>query len=177
MPAAFTSIDPVAGVGYATQLSQWQAVFANTIFLREKVQVGRMTASVTKNANTTFGDLTGLSFTVQPSEVWLFAAFLYAQAANATPNMKFTFTGPAAPTSVVFGVLGSGIPITAGFVSALGSSAIYTKGTVDEVLVLSGTIVNAANAGTMQAQFAQNTSNASNSVITLNSSILAVRID
>lgn len=177
MPAAFTSTDPVAGVGYATRLLDWQAVFANTVFMREKFATGRMASAVTKNASTAFGDLTGLSFPVAASETWMFLALLAASAASATPNMKFTFTGPTAPTSVMFGVLGNAIDITAGFITSLGGTVAYTKTTIDELVLLGGCLVNGANAGTMQAQFAQNTSNASNSVININSSILAVRID
>ena len=177
MPSAFTSVDPVAGQGYATQISHWQTVWANTQFLKEKFQGGRMLASVTKNANTTYADLTGLSFTVAASEVWQWVCFLYATAANATPNMKFTFTGPAVPTYVAFGVLGNAIDITQGFNTTMGADVIYTKTTINELIVLSGIIVNGANAGFVQAQFAQQVSNASNSVISLNSSIFAVRID
>lgn len=134
------------------------------------------TASVTKNANTTYADLTGLSFSVAAGENWVFMCGLFATAASATPNMKFTFTGPATPTAVTFGAVGSGIPITSGYQAAFGSDCVYTKIAVPEILWLGGHLRNGANAGTVQPQFAQQTSNASDSVIVGNSFLLALRL-
>jgi hypothetical protein len=134
------------------------------------------TAAVTKNTSTSYSDLTGLAFSVAAGENWAWVGAFYATAASATPNMKFTYTGPAAATAITFGVFGFATPITAGYVSAFGSDAIYTKGVIPEIICTAGLLRNGASAGTVQAQFAQNTSNASNSIINAESWILALRL-
>jgi hypothetical protein len=140
------------------------------------IQVVRQTTIITKNNSAAYADLTGLAHAIAANETWVYLAGLWATAASATPNMKFTLTGPASPTAVLFGLLGNAIPITQGFNTTFGSDAIYTKTVLNEVLLLLAIVRNGANAGTVQLQFAQNTANASNSSIQQDSFMLAARL-
>lgn len=142
--------------------------------------LGRLTADATKNANTTFGDLTGLSFSVAANTTYTFEVRLKV-IGNTTANAKFTFTGPAAPTAVIFGGI-SGITPTATnntaentFGNAVKLNLAGTNNT-EMWLVIGGIVRNGANAGTVQTQYAQLTSDATNLTIRAESFLLATRM-
>jgi hypothetical protein len=136
----------------------------------------RSTADLTKNASVAFSDITGLVFSIGANETWvvLYAIHLIS---NAAADAKFQLVGPAAPTAVRFGgsteTAGLGAADVTGFSTVVHLS---TVGTVDEMKFLTATIRNGANAGTVQLQAAQDTSNASNSIFYTDSSLIAFRI-
>jgi len=133
----------------------------------------RSTANFTKNNNTTFGDVTGLSFAIGANDVWAFRFVFQENDAVATP--KYTVTGPAAPTAVWFGASRNGA--TAGAVSAFGSTIVGpAAGGVDLEITIEGLVRNGANAGTVQMQMAQNAANASNNIIYADSYVMAWRV-
>ncbi len=134
------------------------------------------TGNTTKNADTAFGNVTGLSFAVAASANYKFV-FIIHGVSNNTANWKFTLTGPAAPTAVRYGIVSYQSTAAASDVSAF-SATIEASGTTgqDACLLLCGDLRNGANAGTVQFQFAQSTSNASNSVVYAESSVIAFRI-
>ena len=125
-----------------------------------------------KNADTTLANLAGMSFPVLSGEEWMFLAVSFTSG-NATADVKYTVTAPAASTGR-FGLSGSGIPLTAGSSSTFGNAvAMAVSDSVTQVLV-SGYVVAGAN-GTVQIQAAQNTSDASDTVFYANSFIIALR--
>lgn len=127
----------------------------------------RTTSDFIKNANTTLGDVTGLSFAIGASEVWAFLAAAY-YISNASADLKYNLTVPSG-ASGRYGV-SQGTQVTIGTTIVLG-----TDGT-DDSHVFVGTVVNSTTAGTVQLQAAQNSSHASNTTIYTNSSMLAVKI-
>lgn len=137
---------------------------------------GRMTSDQTKNANTTLINLTNLTFTVAANEVWIFLCLLRT-ATNQTANIKFDSTVPSGAAGI-HGVIQQNTTAQQG--TAGTTIGTITVGVGDNTFGLSmlywGVVVNGANAGAVQAQFAQNTSNASNTVVYTHSSIIAVRI-
>lgn len=142
-------------------------------------KIARVTADVTKNASTVFGDVTGLSFAIAANETWAFEVRL-KQIGTSVANAKYTFTGPAAPTGVMFGVM-SGITPTVSnnqaavaFGTAVDANLPGTSNT-EILIMISGCVRNGANAGTVQLQFAQLASEASNLIIRAESFLEATR--
>lgn len=141
----------------------------NYLYLVTAVQ----TADVTKNANTTFADLTGLAFTVASGEVWVFAAVSFTSGAAAA-DVKYTVTAPATTTGR-FGLAGSGIPITAGSTTTFGGAVAMTVSDTVTQVCITGKLT-AGGAGTVQIQGAQNTSDASDTVFYSSSFLVAMRV-
>lgn len=136
----------------------------------------RCTADLTKNANTTLSNITGLTFSVGANEVWAFQ-FLLRGITTSVADWKLTLTGPAAPTAVWFGLVTAnqqttGTKVVTAFGSALSVDGIGTE----DALIISGLLQNGANAGAVQAQMAQLASEATNTVIRADSYVLAWRI-
>lgn len=138
---------------------------------------GRLAADFTKNASVALSDVTALSFAVAASEVWAFRVAMRAASAAAA-DWRFRFTGPAAPTSVWYGCThtdGTNPAAAAAF-----STDIFNTGfgaTIWNLVTLEGLLRNGANAGTVQFQAAQWTSDVSNSVITAGAYIQAWRVE
>ena len=140
------------------------------------VAVARQTADVTKNANVTVANLTGLSFAIGASQTWFWQASLFGNS-NAAADYRFSVTGPAAPTAVWYGFLTANDPFaTSGAANAFATEVLASSTGGNELILASGTIRNGANAGTVQLQFAQGTSNASDSKIFTDSHLMAWRI-
>ncbi len=118
----------------------------------------RKTGDQTLVTTTTFADVTNLSFAVGASETWGWVVYLHG-VAPAAADWKFTFTGPAAPTAVRFGVVGVGAAGATG-IGAQSASAFATAIQVEadsqeELIILQGYLRNGVNAGTVQLQAAQ----------------------
>lgn len=150
------------------------ATFASTSTLNNFIYA-KQTSDLTKNSNTTLSDLTGLAFAVGASETWAFEFVMKGQS-NTTADFKFTLTGPSAPTAVWFGVaVSSDLPTTAA-VTAFSSAVAAGGANTEELIVIRGLLRNGSNAGTVQAQMAQNTSDAGTTVIRAESYVLAWRV-
>jgi len=133
------------------------------------------TAAFTKNANTTLSDVTGLAFPVSANEVTAFR-FVLKGVSTTTADWKFALTGPASPTAVWYGAMSSmDVPTTAA-VAAFGSAVAAGGATVEDTLIVHGLLRNGANAGTVQLQAAQQTSDATNTIIRAESYVLAERV-
>jgi len=133
----------------------------------------RCTSNLTKNNNTTFADATGLAFAVGANETWVATYTLFFVSA-VTPDIKFTLTGPAAPTAVTFGLVANG-DITGRSTAFASPVAVSTNGT-DSTSHLSMILRNGANAGTVQLQMAQNSADASNTILYADSFVQAQRV-
>jgi hypothetical protein len=139
----------------------------------------RCDTTLTKNASTTLEDVSGLAFSVGASEVWAFQFYLYGRSSS-TANFKFTLTGPSSPTAVRFGGLNpaaaGGVTSGDAFGDVIALWGIGAAPSVDQGAIIHGLLRNGANAGTVQLQFAQNSSQAADSIIYVESYVLAWRI-
>lgn len=124
---------------------------------------GFLAADMTKNANTTLSDVTGVNFPIGANENWFFRCVLFI-VSTTTADAKFTFTGPAAPTAVQFAIDAETGGITR-YATAFASAISCGTVGVLEMVTINGIVRNGATAGTVQLQFAQNTSDATNSVL------------
>jgi hypothetical protein len=134
-------------------------------------RIARQTADVTKNNSTTLADLTGLSFAIGASETWGFVAMLHGTSGT-TPIAKFGVTVPASATGRI-AAMPSYLTVCSAALS--GTVAPYTHNFAEGLLVY-GSVVNSTTAGTVQVQFAQNTAEASNSVMYAGGILLAFRL-
>lgn len=147
--------------------------------------VVRKTSDEIVNNSSTLQNDNELLVAVSASTVYLVELTLLLNAANATADFKFGFTGPASAT-FSWGVLATEAPGT--FSSFIGSSltplAMRTisdsitvgSNTGNTALVLRGILVVAGTAGNLQMQWAQGTANASDSKVLTNSIIIARQI-
>lgn len=146
-------------------------------YLRDNVHylylvTARQTADVTKNANTTLADLTGLSFSVLSGEVWAFAVFSYTTGSTSA-GLKYSVTAPALTTGR-FGVAGSGAPLSAGSTTTFGGT-IDCGASATTNAIITGYIT-AGGDGTIQIQGAQSSSTAADTVFLTNSYLIALRV-
>ena len=112
--------------------------------------------------------ITGLSWSIGASENWSYDIALIMSSTAGT-TVTFQLTGPASPTTVAlagFGTAATGSVVAGAFSSATGTITLGTTAS-DNVIRLSGTILNGVNAGTVQLQF-----NAASTVNVLNGSWL-----
>lgn len=142
------------------------------------IRVAYNSASTTKNASTTFGDATGLTIALEANTTYGWDCYL-AYNTGRTPDVKIAWAAPAGATGHwgAYGLSttesGSGIgSLTALRVNAYGDASPIVLGGNDTPSVPGpmvarpmGFIVVSATAGSLQLRFAQNTSNASNTVI------------
>lgn len=136
----------------------------------------RSTADATYNATVVLANITGLSFAIGANETWIFDFVMTGVSADVA-DYQFALTGPAAPTSVNYAVVSSQDAPTTSAANAFGGVvAASGAGATPQGLILSGIVLNGANAGTVQLQAAQLVSNASNTVIRANSYVKAIRV-
>lgn len=135
--------------------------------------VARQTADLTKNASTAFADLVGMTFAVTSGEIWVFQAWSFFLT-RATPDAKWTVTGPAASTTR-FGFSGAGLPLTNGSETTFGNPIAMTCTFVNNTVAIAG-YVSAGATGSVQLQAAQNTSDPTDSVWYTNSFLIAHRV-
>lgn len=134
----------------------------------------RSTGDFTSNTDTTLNDVTGLSFPIGANETWEFE-FVIHGISTAVADWKHAVTFPAATTAVRYGVSG-GIGGATSSTATAGAAVIKDATGGEEVQTVRGLVINGANAGTVQFQSAQNTSEASNTIIRDNSFVVATRI-
>jgi hypothetical protein len=143
-----------------------------------KLIFGRSTADFTKNNDTTLANVTGVSFAVAASEVWAFLCVLKGLTTT-TANWKLAVTVPAAPTAVWYG---HDRPSNVGIgATATGGTAIIREGVTaspgtEEMLLVFGLLRNGVNAGTVQLQAAQNTTQVFDTKIRAESFVLGLKV-
>lgn len=174
---AFTTV-PTVSAGDKYPAASWNTYIRDNINdLHENlpgwVSLSRVTSDFVKNADTTLEDVTGLSFSIAASEVWLFLV-LGHHVSNTSADLKVALTVPSGAVGrYAIGTLG-----TSGNQDSdtIGSDLVTISNGNDEPLQIYGTVVNSTNAGTVQLQAAQNSSHASNTTIYTNSWLAALRI-
>lgn len=138
----------------------------------------RAASDTTKNNNATLVDVTGLSFSVLANTTYVFD-FVIHFITPAGANLKYTLTGPASPTGVRFGTTtvtgsGTGDPTdTNAFATTL---AMTVTATVDRMFIVKGLLRNGANAGTVQFQFAQNSTVIGDTIVYADSYVTSMRL-
>ena len=139
----------------------------------------RKSSDQTVTSSTTLVNDSQLKFAVEASATYIFEAWLYTYAADGTPDIKVTFTGPAGSTvlwsssQVIFNAGGS---TTLTVVSAGGTAADLFVDSNLRAIQLYGTILNSSTAGDLQFQFAQNTSSANGTSVKAGSYIYGIKV-
>ena len=139
----------------------------------------RKSADQTVTSSTTLVNDTHLKFAVAANETYIFQAWLYTYAADGTPDIKVTFTGPSGSTvlwsssQVIFNAGGA---TTLTVVSPGATAADLFVDANLRAIQLYGTISNGATAGDLQFQFAQNTSSANGTSVKAGSSIFGIKV-
>ncbi len=130
----------------------------------ESENIVRTTADVT-NSTTTFANVTGLTFAMDPNKDYIFEAWLIFQSNTAGTGIKFAVNGPPSPAAVV---MLAHIPIALTLYASCVTlaSRAYDTGTpsvsVDTINAnllckIDGIIRNGVNAGTFAIRFAAET--------------------
>lgn len=172
--SSFTTVNPFL-VGKGVRYTDLSALFENTLFLREKFQLKRLAADTSKTTNTTFADLTNLAIAVLANETWAILGMIYGTTPTAA-DVKFTFTVPSSPTSLRFGVNGNGTPPAAAADGTAGNPVAAVGNNLEEGWLVHALLVNGANAGSAQLQWAQLAASGT-STIRANSWLAGIRLD
>lgn len=140
----------------------------------------RKTANETVNTSAALQDDDDLLFAVGASEVWEFECVLWYESAT-TPDLKVAFTCPAAATLwwVLSGLNDTGTQWNEnGTIVGSGTAAALFGGGAASIRSarLRGLLVNSTNAGNLTLQWAQNTSNGSNTIVYANSTLKGYRL-
>lgn len=138
----------------------------------------RLTANRLSNNTVTQANVTDLSFAIAANEEVTFEIVLRVTAAAAA-DAAYTFTGPAAPTEVMFGVVSSSGSVAATNSATNAFASVVAAATTTTALadqhVIKGVIRNGTTAGTVQLQFAQAAAQASDFTIYAGSYMLIQR--
>lgn len=178
-----TTVGLVAGaMGQATTLTINDPGASTASILTDKGVGGRMTtrtsSALTKNANTTYADVTGLSATLQAGATYRFRAVLPSTVASGTGGIKYCFKYTTATLtsmeSTAKGYTASAVAVQH-TTSTTDQADLFTQAAVVILTEIEGTmVVNAA--GTLNIQMAQNTSNASDTVALVGGTLEFTRI-
>ncbi|MDE2233604.1 MAG: hypothetical protein KGJ90_05905 [Patescibacteria group bacterium] len=139
--------------------------------------VTRSTAAVTANGTITYANVTGLTQTVVVG-TYKFRAVLPSTVANGAGGIKYAFNYT---TTVLSALEATGIGFTASAVAVQHTTTtttqtdLFTQAAVVIMTIIEGTMT-VSTGGTIDLQMAQNTSNASNSVTLIGSSLEFIRI-
>ena len=129
----------------------------------------------TKNSDTTLADDTELVIPVEAEGVYVIHIEIFFDT-SATPDFKFAITGPSSPDEIVLRghfVAVGGTSDTDFVDTSFGTthSVTGTGGTTGGFVQVSGLLNNGANAGTINVQWAQNTSDAADTTVLAGSHI------
>lgn len=128
----------------------------------------RCTGTLTKNANTTFSDIPGLSVTADASKVYRLWGRVKVNGANTTADFKIQLVMPAGAT-VEWSCYGGNTAMTANPTTidvGATTGATHARGTIngDITVFFSGMVTMSTTPGTVKLQGAQNTSDPTNVV-------------
>lgn len=143
------------------------------------VKTVRKSSDQSVTSSTTVVNDSQLKFAVAANETYIFEAWLYTYAADGTPDIKVTFTGPSGSTvlwsssQVIFNAGGS---TTLTVVSAGATTADLFVDANFRAIQLYGTILNSTTAGDLQFQWAQNTSSANSTTVKAGSYIYGIKV-
>lgn len=126
---------------------------------------GFATADVTFTSSATLADITGMSVSLEANAAYIFDGYVAYNAASTTPDFKMAWTPPTGATGHWMLHSLSSASSNPGNLNAAHSTSFTTAqtGGTDAsfgIAALPAGYVETTNAGTMQVQCAQNTSNA-----------------
>lgn len=133
-------------------------------------------STLTSNADVVLSDVTGLKFFVDASQTWVFEAHLQLST-GATPDIKVAFTVPSGAASTGNYLYHATTAMSSARVSDWTSSTSMTTAAAGTGADLYGRLVNSTTAGWVQLQAAQNTSDASDTIVYVGSWITARRVE
>ncbi len=143
----------------------------NSRFQNPAIVIKENDQSVT-SSTTLVNDLE-LKVTVQPNSQYTFEARIYI-VADTTPNYKYKFTVPSGTTNRhIVDTWTSNSGRASGLLTTEVSVAIGN--TVEKAIIISGYLITDANGGTLQFQFAQDTSDGTSSTTKAGSSLIVYR--
>ena len=144
--------------------------------------IARKTADQTVNNSSTLVNDTHLVLAVLANEVWVVNAYLMYDSGT-IPDIKFAWTVPAGAT-ISWGAISSdtgaanwaniGSPVALATTGSMAFSCLGA-GTIQGA-ILTGIAVIGGTAGNVQLQWAQNTANASDTKVRLNSALVGNRV-
>ncbi|HET6497360.1 MAG TPA: hypothetical protein VFH61_18595 [Thermoleophilia bacterium] len=133
------------------------------------------TATLTKNANTTLADVVGLAFFMDVSQTWVFEVHLQIST-GATPDIKLAFTVPASAAATGTWLYHATTAMASARVADWTSAQSLATAAAGTGATLAGRAVNSTTAGWVQLQMAQDTSNASDTIVYIGSHLVARRV-
>jgi len=150
---------------------------ANTAYNKaNNFVMSTMTADFTTTSETA-QNITGLSFEIGASETWNFWVFGYYDQGSDADTLRVQVTGPASPTSVSLNfdsIKNDGTIVTTSGTTSFASNMSSDAGAAAAgTFILTGTIVNGVNAGTIQVK--GSTNNNPNDVIVYRTVLFAWR--
>jgi hypothetical protein len=120
---------------------------------------GIVAAAGVLNATNTFADVTGLTWSIAASGVYVLEAYLWATAEATTVGVQYGINGPTIGAGTIrFGAI---VPTTTAIPEFIAGAAYQTaqtttatpSTTVPHLTVMSGAVTNGATAGTLAVQF------------------------
>jgi len=176
---AYTTPD-TAVTGVVAPASIWNSGVRDNL-LAMMHPINRKTSDQSKTSDITLADCTSMTFPLLANEVWLFQ-FNVIYEAGTTGDIKFGFTFPASGRidATSFWLGASDTAQMAGWSGTTTPSSAFNfagQGAGTRLfLPISGIFTNSTNAGNLQLQFAQATSNATSSTVFTNSTVWGARV-
>lgn len=144
----------------------------------------RKTADESVTSNASLQDDNDFFFPVDVNEIWHVQLWLFFGSTSTTPDFRWGFTAPAGCSGYA-GELGPAFSVTDGDeelstfhfgLNLAGGFRLGSGGFPRQTAFVWATVVNGANAGTVQFQWCQDTSNATAMILYQNSVLIAKRI-
>lgn len=166
------ALTTLSAAGAKWRASEWQSAITE---LRPLTAV-KTSNEIVNNSATLQAD-NELFLAVEASRVYEMDMHLVYRS-NATPDLKFQFTGPTLSTLTYGGVYleSTALAITLGAIYTLASVVVVGGNGADLHATFDGTFTTGANAGTLALTWAQNSANVSDSTIYGPGSYLALRL-
>jgi hypothetical protein len=128
----------------------------------------RKSADESVQNSTTLQNDDHFSFAVGANETWVFEGWIIVFSSTATPDIKLAFTTPAGATLRWSGLGAGNAGTDHEVISSSGAADSYqitSTGGVRDTILVHGVVSTGATAGTLQLQWAQNTADASTSIV------------
>ena len=163
---------------------------AGSITINHPISVVAKSADETVNNSSTLQNDDALLFSLAANTTYAVKLVLTLTAANATADWKFGFTAPAAATmnwdvfttpsigggAYTSGWAGAGTANAATVLQTISGNAPIGSGAFIHGAIIEGVVYNGANTGNLQFQWAQNTANATNSVVNAGSYMFVTKL-
>ena len=134
--------------------------------------LARKSADTSRASTTVLADDPHLTWAIGTSESWMFKLGLWATSASGTPDIKVAITVPASTVFIASGgaYLNTGGVLTHVHLAVSGTSTdLQVSLTTGEYFEFSGIVESAGTAGNVVCQWAQNTSDATATIVQANS--------